>query len=460
MTKPLHMGFTRFLLPCLLVFFILRPDGNLRAQNTAIVVRQGSSVNMTGGAIFLKDVDLHVDGQWQAAGGMLVFAGANPTSAGGNGSIQLWQVQMAKSQNVFLTLNTGLQIGNMLGFKRGLIDLNGQVLQLTDTARLSGETDSGRITSLHGGRVFAAAITANAPDRLDVGNLGAVLTSTANMGTLSVNRSPAPATGVGIGIQRTYLIVPQNNTGLNATFRFYYLNAELSGNDPTKLKLWKSEDGIAWALIGADSRDTAAHYVEKTGIADLSYWTLADLATPLPIKLVSFSAVCAGSYAIIEWKTGEESQLRDFVVQRSTDGTAWSTLGQLDAQNAANGASYSFKDAAPLSDCFYRLKIEDLDGNLTYSPIFRGGCSDIALPFLVYPNPAVSQAVAQISLRRASKGRVQVLNTAGGSVYEADWSLQTGLNQLVIPVIGWAPGTYWLRLVLPDGTQTAKFIKL
>jgi hypothetical protein len=462
MTEPLHLGPGRPLLAYLLAvgMTMILSAGRLPAQNTAIVIQQGSTVNVSGGYTLLKDVDLHCNGQWQSGGGVTLFTGANPTSAGGSGTIRLWAVEMAKSKTVLLTLNSGLQIGNALDFKRGLIDLNGQVLQLADTARLAGESDSGRITGLHGGKVVAAATNANRPNQLNVGNLGAMLTSPANLGILTVNRSPMPAAGAGIGIQRTYLIQPQNNTALDATLRFYYLDAELNGNDPAKLSLWKSTDGIAWALIGADTRDTTDHYVEKAGIADLSYWTLADLANPLPLKLVSFSAVCAGDYALIEWKTGGESQLNDFLVQRSTDGTTWSTLGGVDAQNAADGAAYSFKDGAPQPDCLYRLKIEDRDGNLTYSPVFHGGCSDIALPFLVYPNPAVSQAVAQISLRQAAKGKVQVLNISGGSVYEAEWNLQTGLNQWVIPVQGWAPGSYFLRLILADGIRTTQFIKL
>ena len=353
-----------------------------------------------------------------------------------------------------------MQIGNALNFKRGLIDLNGQTIQLTDTARLAGESDSGRITGLQGGKVVAAPTNANQPNQLNTGNLGAMLTSAANLGMLTVNRSSMPATGTGIGIQRTYLIQPQNNTALDATLRFYYLDAELNGADPTKLNLWKSTDGIAWALIGADIRDTTNHYVEKSGIADLSYWTLADLASALPLKLTSFSAVCAGSYALIEWKTGLESQLKDFLVQRSTDGNDWSTIGRMAAQNAANGAAYSFKDETPQLHAIYRLKMEDRDGTVTYSPLFRGGCSDIALPFLAYPNPAVSQVLARISLRQAAKGKLQVLNVSGASVYEAAWNLQPGVNQLIISVAGWAPGSYIMRLVLADGVQTTQFIKL
>jgi hypothetical protein len=442
------------------------PAGNLLAQNTvkvsqntAIVVQAGSTVNVTGGFTILNDVDLNCNGQWQSSAGATFFAGNNNTSAGGSGTIWLWSVQMARSQTVTLTLNAGLQIGNALNFKRGLIDLNGQELQLAATARLNGENDQSRITGLRGGKTVASVTGVNAPSQLDVGNLGAMLTSPVNLGDLTVSRSQMPVTSGGVGIQRTYLIQPQNNTALDATLRFYYLDAELNGNDATTLDLWKSDDGIGWTLTGADTQDTADGYVEKAGIADLSYWTLADVSNPLPLTLISFSAVCAGNYALIQWKTGSESRLNDFLVQRSPDGTNWSTLGSVDALNTPAGATYAFKDIAPQADCFYRLEIVDQGGALTYSPVFRGGCADIALPFLVYPNPAESQAVAQISLRQPATGNLQVLSISGQTVYEAEWNLQAGLNQLVIPVSGWASGSYLLRLVLPDGVQTTQLIK-
>ena len=460
MTEPAPVGPARFLLSYLLAIGMFIPVDRIRAQNTAIVVRQGTDVKAAGGFTLLNDVDLFCNGVWQSAAGVTHFTGAHPTSVNGSGSIQLWKAEIAKSSGGFITLNAGLQIGNGLHFTRGLIDLNGQVLRMADTARLAGESDSGRITGLHGGEIVAPPAIADAPDHLNVGNLGAMLTSAANLGVLSINRSAVPASGTGIGIQRIYLIQPQNNTALNATLRFYYLDAELNGNDPARLNLWKSTDGIAWSLTGADTRDTTHHYVEKTGIADLSYWTLASLSSPLPLQLIGFSAVCAGSYASIEWKTGEESQLNDFLVQRSTDGSSWNTLGSVDARNAPNGAAYSFKDVTPQSNCFYRLMIEDRDGKATYSPVFSGGCSDIALPFVVYPNPAVSQVVARVSVRKATNGKVQVMNATGSAVYETEWNLRTGLNQLVIPLSGWAAGYYILRLVTSDAVQTTQFIKL
>jgi hypothetical protein len=55
---------------------------------------------------------------------------------------------------------------------------------------------------------------------------------------------------------------------------------------------------------------------------------------------------------------------------------------------------------------------------------------------------------------------VQVLSISGRSVYEAEWNLQAGPNELVIPLSDLASGSYLVRLVLPDGIQTTQLVKL
>src|SRR5216684_2662093 len=141
-----------------------------------------------------------------------------------------------------------------------------------------------------------------------------------------------------ICIQRTFLIQPQNNTALNATLRFYYLDAELNGDNASTLSLWKSSDGITWMQIGADTRNAVSKYVEKAGIADFSYWTLTDLINPLPLTLLSFRTTCEDGYAMLYWQTGVEGGLEYFLVQRSADGLAWTDIGRMAASNNPGGS--------------------------------------------------------------------------------------------------------------------------
>jgi hypothetical protein len=81
------------------------------------------------------------------------------------------------------------------------------------------------------------------------------------MGVLQILRSHQPKANPGnaaaTSIQRSYLIMPDNNTGLNATLRFYYLDAELNGKNENTLTLWRSTDGIHWVLAGVDNRNTS-----------------------------------------------------------------------------------------------------------------------------------------------------------------------------------------------------------
>jgi hypothetical protein len=186
-----------------------------------------------------------------------------------------------------------------------VINLNGQQLQLAGAATLQGESETAYITGVSGGSISATTLNVNHPNQLNVGQLGAALTSSANLGNLTVSRMGKPANDPGHsgiqGINRTYVIQPQNNSGLNATLRFYYLAEELNGKDPSTLVLWKSTDGVSWSFIGADTRNAAQKYVEKTGINDFSLWTLTlfSLTNPGSGTVLALTAGGTGNGATI-----------------------------------------------------------------------------------------------------------------------------------------------------------------
>lgn len=434
------------LLPCFLICCALLLPGLLPAQNTRLIVKVGTTFTASGGNLVLNNTDLQCDGAFDASNAIVTATGSSSTSISGAGSPLIKIFNLNTSAASTLTLHTSLQVSNTLHFQNGLIDLNNHHLQLTGNGVLQGESETSHITGLTGGEVAVSATGVNSPSQLNPGNLGAVLTSGASLGDLTVSRSSKPATNPvysGMhGIQRTFLIQPQNNTALNATLRFYYLDAELNGDDPSTLSLWKSSDGVNWIQMGADSRNTTDKYVEKSGLADLSYWTLTDIINPLPLVLLSFKAACEDSYTQIQWQTGVEADIDHFEIEWSADGSAWTLLGKAAAANNPNGSSYSYKDQGRRAEVFYRLKIVEKSGSSSYSPVFRGGCSDIALPFSVYPNPVQTEAVAQVSVREASRTIIRVLSIGGQVVYNGVWNLRPGINQYIVPCSQLAAGMY------------------
>jgi hypothetical protein len=113
----------------------------------------------------------------------------------------------------------------------------------------------------------------------------------------------------------------------------------------------------------------------------------------LAIHLLNFTATKATNGAQIVWKTENEQNYTNFTVERSSDGGV--TFNVLGGFVSSALGSYSFLDTnPPVAANEYRLKIEDLNGTISYSNIVTliYGNSDIANSsnISVYPNPASS----------------------------------------------------------------------
>ena len=457
----LHSTRLRFWL--LLISGVLLLRDAAHAQNTQLIVRPGTTFTVANGNLVLNNTDLQNNGALNASNATVLITGSNNNSFSGSGTPLIRVLTLNTFTLSTLTLNNTLQVSGALNFQNGLINLNNQQVQLTGSAVLQSESETSHFTGIAGGLVTASATGVNNPNQLNCGNLGAVLTSSANLGNLTISRFHKPATNPGNssrhGIQRSFLVQPQNNTALNAVFRFYYLNEELNGDDPGTLSLWKSSDGINWRFVGVDTRNTAGKYVEKTGIADFSYWTLTDALNALPLTLISFKTVCEGSYTLIQWQTGNESGLDHFELERSPDGNIWTVLGNIAASNNSNGFIYTYKDLDPQPAAFYRLKIISQPGSYSYSPVFKGGCADIALPFSVYPNPSRVQSVAQVSVRQSTTATIRLLDMEGRLLHSNLWQLEPGINQYMLPATGLAAGTYVVQLLLNNTLLQTKLIK-
>jgi Secretion system C-terminal sorting domain len=302
----------------------------------------------------------------------------------------------------------------------------------------------------------------NTPNALNPGQLGAIISSPANLGNLTIQRMQKPFLSNGaVSIRRSYLIQPQTDTGLKATLRFSYLDADLNGENPATLMLWKSDDGIVWTGFKPDSLNSIGElqFAEKSGIDSFSIWTLADGTNALAVYLSSFSAVCQNDYALVRWHTGSELQVAHFEVERSLDGTTWTFLQNFIATNSPVGSAYSYQDHSPQPAAFYRLKIVYRSGTEQYSPVFSGGCADLAFPITGYPNPVEQDVTLRLGLRAAAEGRLQLVNASGEVVSVRNWSLTTGINQITLSLSGLAPGLYIARLITGQGHYQIRLMK-
>jgi len=121
----------------------------------------------------------------------------------------------------------------------------------------------------------------------------------------------------------------------------------------------------------------------------------------LGVHLLSFYASKATGGSQIAWTTENEANYTNFTVQRSIDGgRTFNTLGGV----ASGGqGTYAFLDSSPVQGSnVYRLMIQDLNGNISYSnavALVYGDSNDTAGSNIsIYPNPAgniVNLAIGQ-----------------------------------------------------------------
>lgn len=122
----------------------------------------------------------------------------------------------------------------------------------------------------------------------------------------------------------------------------------------------------------------------------IAYFTKSsDPYHPLPVQLVSFSALADNCDVLIAFSTGVEMNLNKLQVQHSTDGSTFSTIATLSPKGS--NSSYTFTHAnAPNGKNLYRIVLIESSGDYTRSEVLpvSVSCEKGGPKLELYPNPA------------------------------------------------------------------------
>lgn len=180
--------------------------------------------------------------------------------------------------------------------------------------------------------------------------------------------------------------------------------------------------------------------------------------TPLPVRLVSFTAEKQQQTVVLNWATASETNNKLFAVERSTDADKWVDIATL--QGSGNSSSllrYTATDLLPAPGLnYYRLRQQDLDGTTTYSSIKVVDFSGTGLANLkVYPNPAKGK-LQVIANSFAQKGTYTIYNMQGRQVQSGQF--EQLLAPMAISLDKLSAGQYILVLRDADKSSTSRFM--
>lgn len=428
---------------------VVTPGAHLVGQN--IGTNQLHLVVNDGGVINDGTVDLGNATTVQMVGN----AGTNASSIGGLGTTNVQNLTIDKATND-VAMSSNIAVAGDLTFVSGNLLLNGFTLDLLNSGNLINETDLANASGQNDGEI-KRQINLNAPNNVNPGNIGFELSSTVNMGNLTVWRryeqfsvTPSEQT-----INRYFDVVADNGTGLNASVKVYYFVEDLNGANENDLYLWNTLDnGATWNFLGRDALNTSQQYVQKDGVQNIGRISVTTVNSPLPMDLVSFKATLVNNDGLLNWITVKEESGSHFDVQRSFDGSNFVAIGKVNCAPGATGAeqNYSFTDKDLFGGKhFYRLRMVDKDGKFSYSPI-----EILELPayknkiLSVHPVPSMDKVYITLAYNTKAATTLTIFDISGKVVTQKPIQLEKGINKIELSLANFPDGAYQARLGLPE----------
>ena len=179
-----------------------------------------------------------------------------------------------------------------------------------------------------------------------------------------------------------------------------------------------------------------------------------------PVKLLSFTGLHNGNEITLSWRTTDEVNAKNFVVERSTDGINFSSIAVLAA--ATDGGSiknYVTADSHPADGIsYYRLKMVDVDGRFSYSTIIKMNTKNGSL-INVYPNVATSVVNIEWNAHHAGNTMIQLFDLQGRLLSNKQILSINGFNRSQINVNSLPKAGYLIKLISDGETSTTKFFK-
>jgi len=224
--------------------------------------------------------------------------------------------------------------------------------------------------------------------------------------------------------------------------------------------------GYQWTLNQvAISGATSKTYSNAT-VAGGSYTVIVsyangcrDSATPtLPIYLKSFTGYYKEGVTVLNWSVVNEFSSTNYIVERSANGKNFTSLNTIAASNSLTGA-YKYNDASSITSgkLYYRLKISDKNGGISYSNVVLINLSSNT-SFSVYPNPVQAKLNLQVQNSKIEKVTIQVIDLLGKVLQQQSSQLNAGINSLSLDVASLAKGSY-IVVVKGETNHQQQFIK-
>ncbi|MEO8112445.1 MAG: lamin tail domain-containing protein [Ginsengibacter sp.] len=186
------------------------------------------------------------------------------------------------------------------------------------------------------------------------------------------------------------------------------------------------------------------------------------LEIALPITLNVFSVNKVDKANNIHWQVNCLSTSVIFQIERSPSLQNFTPIYSSNETKSRCATPFDIKDNSPLGgENYYRLKITDIDGHVSYSKISRSvNDNNNEAHLKITPNIVSSFAEFHYNSDKVQNIQIQVLDIQGRMVKKLSFQAITGDNKIPVETAAFAKGQY-RAFIFANGekSKTAKFVK-
>lgn len=267
-------------------------------------------------------------------------------------------------------------------------------------------------------------------------------------------------------MSRYYWVI--NNFGSNSTFspmqELWFKGigfvSPQHGASPSKFSLFKRrsiDDGATWQAFGSADSATAGssgqvRFGLNSNITSFSQFVFTKgTPTTLPVSWLWFKATPDFPDRVkLDWATATEFNSLRFVVERSSDGQHFDSLGEVPAAGFSQVPSYyRYFDSMPIhGTAYYRIKEVDVDGSISYSKIEVITYKKPASSFTFFPNPSKGGSGLSIDHSYESLS-IRIVDAQGRIVFHE----KVGAGNRMLATENLATGSYFIVIDDEKGTR-------
>jgi hypothetical protein len=183
----------------------------------------------------------------------------------------------------------------------------------------------------------------------------------------------------------------------------------------------------------------------------------------LPIRLDYIIGKKINNANVLNWKVTCTSSSITMEIERGSGARDFKSIFSITATQARCNQAFDFTDIQPLKgNNYYRLKMIDIDGKISYSPIVLLINASKGLELVgLYPSVVKSQTTLSVSSATAVILQTNITDINGKLVFSNKQTILSGSNLILIDCSKLAPGLYNLTGITANNTlKTIRFVKL